>query len=321
MGELLTRHRGNAYELNIAVFNRLQHTITGWPGGKPDADDTNRPERARPHPKTVLVLSPEPEDEVLSMAGTLERLHEQGHRVTVAYLTSASLRVGDAAATNFARILLEQAAAVGAGWREQEDYARQLLGQIEGKGPFGEHPYELRALKALIRRGEARDACAALGLSSAQLRFLDLPFYEHGRYRRFELADDDIRILAALLSECRPHQIYATGHLADPSSVQGLAFAALRQALARIGDAPWLEHCSFWLYRGHQKALAPHEIDMAVPMSPDQLERKVAAIQKFQTHTSPDNHDGSENRTIAQRYDALGMAEYEAIEAFERWRP
>jgi len=302
MGELLTRE-GSAYRLNILIFNQLQHTITGWPGGKRGADDSNRPERAKPYPKRVLVFGPEPEDDILSMAGTIERLVDQGHEVTVAYQTSGALRVSDAAARKYALTLLEQAEGVGGGWEEQVGYARLILDQVESKGAFGEHPPELRHLKALIRRGEAREACAVLGLAEDRVRFLDLPFYEKGRYRRFRPTAADTEAHLPALVEIRPHQIYATGHLADPSSVEGLCFQVLEQALAQLPDGAWYrEDCRLWLYRGRQPALAPYEVAMAVPMSPDQLALKVGAIQKFSSHTYPDNHDGHQNQFLATRY-------------------
>ncbi|HUF62320.1 MAG TPA: glucosamine-6-phosphate deaminase [Verrucomicrobiales bacterium] len=331
MGELLTRE-GSAYDLNIRIFNELQHTITGWPGGKPNADDTNRPEKALPWPKRVLVIAPEPEDDILSMGGTMERLVRQGHELHVLYQTSGSLRVSDDAAAKFAsilRMLAEQGSgrsgetgpACGAIWEHQGDYAAAILAEIERKGTFGEPSKNLRLLKALIRRGEARDSCGVLRIPAEAIRFLDLPFYENGRYRRFVPGKEDEDRLGAVLSEIRPDQIYATGHLADPSSVQGICFELLEKALAAMLGEEWLRRLSLWLYRGHQQPLRPYEVEMAVPMSPVQLETKVAAIGRFQTHNSPDNLDGEDNRGLAKAYDRLGLAEYEAIEGFERSRP
>ena len=333
MAELLTRH-GRAYDLNIEIFNRLQATITGWPGGKPKADDSTRPERATPFPKRSLVLSPEPQDDALSMGATLQRLVEHGHDVRVAYLVSGDLRVTDAEASKFAKVLLETSAQFASGggakaggkksgrdhgWAAQEAYAREILGQLEAKGPFGDPPPELRKLKGLIRRGEARDAVQALGLGPEHVSFLDLPFYAKGRYRQFKLEEADIAALQAVLEAEKPHQIYLTGHLADPNSVQGVCWRAFAAAWDRCGKAAWKKHCRVWLHRGHQKELEPHEIDMAVPVSPDQLALKLAAIQKFQSHTNTDLLTGERNRRTAQIYDALGLAEYEAIECFERW--
>ena len=329
MAELLTRH-GRAYDLNIQIFNRLQNTITGWPGGKPNADDSTRPERAAPHPKRSLILAPEPQDDVLSMGATLQRLVEHGHRAEVVYMTSGDLRVADAEASKFAKVLLETSEMFAAGatsgegatagdWTRQVAYARDILDQLEAKGPFGDPPAALRRLKGLIRRGEARDALQALGLPAERARFLDLPFYAKGRYRQFRLEDADIAAVRATLEECQPHQVFITGHLADPNSVQGVAWRAFAAAWEQCGAAPWKNDCRVWLHRGHQKELEPHEIDMAVPVSPDQLAQKLAAIQKFQSHTNPDQLTGDRNRQTARTYDALGLAEYEAIEAFERW--
>ena len=319
MAELLTRY-GNAYHLNIEVFNRQQQTITGWPGGKPNADDTSRPERAAPFPKTVLVLAPEPQDDVLGMGGTIERLVTQGHDVHVCYLTGGDLRITDAEAVRFARVLLETAEQEPARWKEQIDFASGILSEIEAKGPFGDPPARLRRLKALIRRGEARDAALSLGVKPSQIRFLDLPFYTEGRYRQFRLGPADVTAVGSVLATLRPHQIYLTGHLADPSSVQGLGFAAFKTAWEARDGQPWRDHCRVWLYRGHQSEYDPHEIQMAIPMSPDQLAHKLAAVQKFQSHTLPDLLDGTRNRQTARTYDALGTAEYEAIEAFRRWQ-
>lgn len=320
MAELLTRY-GKAYHLNIEVFNRQQQTITGWPGGKPHADDTSRPERAAPFPKTVLVLAPEPQDDVLGMGGVMERLISQGHDVHVCYLTGGDLRITDAEAVRFARVLLETAEQDPLRWKEQIDYASGILDEIEAKGPFGDPPVRLRRLKALIRRGEARDAAVSLGIKPSHIRFLDLPFYTQGRYRQFHLEPADVALVGSVLATLRPHQIYLTGDLADPSSVQGMAFKAFKDAWqARIAQ-PWIEHCRVWLYRGHQSEYNPHEIEMAVPLSPDQLGQKLQAVQKFQSHTLPDLLDGERNRETARIYDALGTAEYEAIEAFRRWRP
>ncbi len=318
MAELLTRY-GKAYHLNIEVFNRQQQTITGWPGGKPHADDTSRPERAAPFPKTVLVLAPEPQDDVLGMGGTMERLVSQGHDVHVCYLTGGDLRITDAEAIRFARVLLETSEQDPLRWKEQIDYASGILEEIDAKGPFGDPPARLRRLKALIRRGEARDAAISLGIKPAHIRFLDLPFYTEGRYRQFHLGAPDIALVGSVLATLRPHQIYLTGDLADPSSVQGIAFMAFKAAWEARLNQPWIEHCRVWLYRGHQSEYTPHEIEMAVPLSPDQLAQKVQSIQKFQSHTLPDLLDGERNRQTARTYDDLGTAEYEAIEAFRCW--
>lgn len=315
MSELLTKH-GNAYKANIDVFNQLQHTITGWPGGKHGADDTDRPEREKPKSKKVLVFSPEPQDAIVSMGGTLERLVEQGHEVTLVCQTSGNLRVADAEARTFAGVLSEMAEA--SGWADQKSYGDQILSQLEEKGDFGIDPKNVRWLKGLILRGELRDAARASTLLEKQVRFLDLPFYEEGRYRRFKMTEADVAAVSEILDQIQPHQIFATGHVADPSSLQAHCYNALSQALEKASKSKWRDNCWVWGYRGKEKALEPFEIDMAVPMSPGQLERKKASIHKFQSIREDEIEAPKTNRQNARNYDLLGMAEYEAIEAFQR---
>lgn len=319
MADVLAEH-GGAYDVNIGVFNQLQHTITGWPGGKPGADDGNRPERANPRNKRILVFSPEPQDAVVAMGGTLERLVQQGHEVTLVCQTSGNLRVSDMEARKFATIL-EDISSGSQPWPEQQTYAQRIQGLLDEKGEFGVDPALVRHLKGLILRGEARDSAEACGLAETNIRFLDLPFYEAGRYRRFTLEDSDIAATAEVLKELQPHQIFATGDVAEPTSLQALCFRALQEAWDRSRLDPWTRECRVWLYRGKEKPLADHEIDMAVPMSPIQLERKLNAIRKFQSIRQDEWEAAALNKRNAASYDSLGMAEYEAIEAFQRLRP
>ncbi len=313
MADLITA-QGPAYDLNIRIFNEIQHTITGWPGGKPDADDTHRPERATPRSKRVVVLAPEPSDEMLGMGGTLTRLVEQGHKVTVAYLTSGALAVPDEEAAVTENLIRDFEAA-------------------ENRPPLPPlTPDGARRLKGAIRRGEARAALRDSGVAPAAARFLDLPFYEQGRYRQFRRGEDDVSAVLALLAELRPHQIFATGDGVDPNSVGAVCFAVLRAAIDRIragGDGAWLDECRMWLYRTPDKEWAAHEIDMAVPLSPAQLLRKTRAIYQHKTQRSqtPARDSAASEawlqaetatRQLAGIYDSLGLAEYEAIEAFRR---
>ena len=315
MGELVTGHDG-AYQLNIKIFNIQQHTITGWPGGKAGADDTNRPVKNTPDRKRVLIFTPEPQDDIMSMGGTVERLVSQGHDVEIVCQTSGDLRVTDAEATRFAKVLVDTAREQS-GWSAQEAYALRLLEEIDAKGPFGLPTAELRQLKSRIRRGETRDAESSLGVG--KVTFLDLPFYKLGRYRHFALTDEDVQKVGEVLDRAQPHLIYATGNLADPISVQGMAWKALRLALEARAQQADRTPCMVWLYRGQQTEFAPHEIDMAVPMSPDQLEHKLNALRKFHTPNLPEMLSGEQNRVTATAYDELGMAEYEAIEAFQKY--
>ncbi|WP_269542693.1 glucosamine-6-phosphate deaminase [Cerasicoccus fimbriatus] len=329
MADLLTE-KGSAYNLNIDIFNVTQHTITGWPGGKPNADDSNRPERASPFPKRSLVLSPEPTDDVFCLGGVIHRLANQGHDVTVAYMTSGNLAVPDPDARRAIELINEMGESI------QDDtevkHARLLEQQLNEKGLLGEDTPELRQLKGLIRRGEARSSARQLELAPEQLRFLDLPFYENGRYRRFKTDEADVAAMVKLLEEIQPHQIFTTGLGQDPLSSPALCFDVLLSALKKCKDSAWLKDCLFWLYRGPGAEWEMHEIDMAVPLSPDELEFKIKGIYQHQTQRSqsPSASRQSENswnlaselnRTTANYYDQLGLSEYEAIECFKRFEP
>ena len=319
-GGLLASTSEAAYEVNIDIFNRVQHTITGWPGGKPNVDDSRRPERSQPFPKRVLVLSPEPADAFVGMGGTLSRLREQGHEVRLVFLTSGNLRVSDGAALNFARVVLEMAeSSRSPEWESQTAYARSIVEAIDAKGEFGIDPDFVRRLKGLILRGEARDAASVCRLRYHDSQFLDLPFYEAGRYRRFRYDAADARAVESVLAEFQPHSIFATGDASDPSSPQAIAFRAFSTAWGSLAGAAFRDDCRVWLYRGRDRALEAHEIDMAVPMSPDQLEEKTESIRRFMSINEDDLTAPAKNREMAATYDALGMAEYEGIEAFRRW--
>ena len=316
----LISEQGPAYQLNIRIFNQLQHTISGWPGGRPNADDTFRPERAKPYPKRCLIFSPEPQDAVVSIGSTLDRLIEQGHTVRLVSMTSGSLRVPDNEADKFATILQEIGSTAPSEWKEQTEYAAEVLRLLEEKGEFGEDPARIRQLKGLILRGELRDAAQSLGLSQEHVRLLDLPFYEIGRYRRFQLANEDVAEVVRLLREFSPHQIYITGDAADPSSVAALCFRALERALQELHSEDWSAACSVWLYRGKEKAFEPWQIDMAMPVSPMQLEHKARALMRYQSLNTQEKDAPSANQAAAQQYDALGLANYEAMECFQRLR-
>lgn len=330
MADLLFR-TGGAYSLNIEQFNVIQHTITGWPGGKPKADDSNRPERALPFPKRCLVLSPEPCDDVTCMGGTLHRLNNQGHAVTIAYQSSGNLAVPDDEVRRTTELIID----LGDSGQDQKDvaFARLVDQQLADKGAFGADTADIRKLKGLLRRSEARSSARTLGIGIDRLRFLDLPFYEEGRYRRFVVTDADIERMVALLDEVRPHQIFATGFGHDPLSVPALCFHVLEKALERLAGEAWLKSCFIWLYRGPGKEWETHEIDMAVPLSPEEFENKIQGIYQHQTQRNqrpgdPQSRSSNTwdlarqiNRDTAVTYDALGMAEYEALECFRRWSP
>jgi glucosamine-6-phosphate deaminase len=319
---------GSAYSLNIRIFNELQHTITGWPGGKPNADDSNRPVPADPAQKRVLVFGPEPLDAELGMAGTLHRLRRHQHEVTFAYLTSGNLGVPD----NEARMAISLLNEVGVDRPTEMPGTRrldQLAEQLENKASFDEDSPLLRQFKGLIRRAEARASCQLLGLDLASVLFLDLPFYEKGRYRQFQSTEEDLVVLRELCQRIQPHQIYITGSGAEPGSVSGISFRLVASALEQCAGEAWMKTCQIWLYASSERPWSPDEINMAVPLSPAELAVKLDCLFHHRSQRSQTPFLGAlsgeswqqaenNNRATAQRYDRLGLAEYEAIESFRQ---
>lgn len=327
MADLLVE-QGSAYDLNIDLFNITQHTITGWPGGKPNADDSHRPERATPHPKRSLILCPEPLDDVYCLGGTINRLKKHGNEVSIAYQTSGNLAVPDGEARRAIELMIELGEERSG--QEDLDYIKTVQAELDAKGDFGADSTDIRQLKGLIRRSEARSSARTLGLDTEALHFLDLPFYEEGRYRRFVASEQDTIRMQALLEAIRPHQIFATGYGHDPLSVPALSFEVLRMALNACASSDWMKDCNIWLYKGPAQEWEAHEIDMAVPLSPSELENKIQGIYQHQTQRSQSPISGDKrvnntwdlareiNRTTAELYDAIGLAEYEAIECFKK---
>lgn len=327
MADLLTE-QGPSYGMNIRIFNELQHTITGWPGGKPRADDSWRPERATPFPKQVVVFSPEPSHDVLGMGGTLRRLQDQGHDVTVAYLTSGNLAVPDEEAVMVADFVGELAQACD-GPGAVAEFVATARRELLAKSAYTSDSPEVRRLKGLLRRSEARASLRDCGLSTEKMRFLDLAFYEQGRYRQFAPRDSDLTPIVALLQELKPNQIFVTGDRDDPSSIAALGFDLVGRAIAQVAKESWFSDCRVWIYRGVESPWGAAEIDMAVPLSPRELEQKTQAIfhhrsQRSQTPLAAGLRDAwqqaeQQNRALAATYDRLGLANYEAIEGFQRW--
>lgn len=331
MADLATE-QGPAYQINIRVFNELQHTITGWPGGKPKADDTHRPERASPFPKRAIIFSAEPHDDVHFMGGTLHRLINQGHEVHVVYQTSGNLAVPHEEARKFAEFLQEVRELTGSAPESESQLASEVLHFLEGRENAWSDSPEVRKVKSIVRRCEARAALRICGVKPENIHFLDLPFYEKGRSRNFHLAQEDIDKTAELIGKIQPHQIYAAGDLSDPSSSRRLSFEAMETALEKFKDEPWMTDCYFWLYRSSTREWDIDQIDMAVPLSPDELFIKTKAIYKHESQKSqiPGGDKNAReswqqaearNRATADLYDRFGLAEYEAMEAFRRWQP
>lgn len=321
--ELLSE-RGMAYDVNIEVFRRLQSTITGWPGGKPDQDE--------PYPKRVVLFSPHPDDDVISMGGTLIRLCEQGHEVHVAYQTSGNIAVFDEEALRHADFVTEFCRAFDLLGDRAQMIEDAIQGFIHKKHPGDIDSPELQRIKGMIRRTEARAAAIFSGVREERVHFLDLPFYETGRVKKKPLSEEDVRITIELLERIQPHQVYAAGDLSDPHGTHRVCLAAINQALGRLRDKPWMKNCAVWHYRGAWQEWEPHQIDMAVPLSPDEVERKRMAIFKHESQKDkalfPGPWDTREfwkraedrNASTAAAYDRLGLPEYQAIEAFVRWR-
>ncbi|MDO4771467.1 glucosamine-6-phosphate deaminase [Porphyromonas sp.] len=332
LGELLATY-GSAYEVNIKVFNDMQHTITGWPGGKPNADDSNRPERAQPHPKRVLVFSPHPDDDVISMGGTFRRLVVQGHDVHVAYQTSGNIAVGDEEVVRYLSYLSNVCEELGMEDSPMMGHAQKMKHYLlyEKQEGMVELP-EVRFMKGTIRREEARTACRFVGLKDDHVHFLDLPFYETGTIKKGDLTDVDIHIIIDLLRQIKPHQIFVAGDLADPHGTHKVCLDAVLAAIDVIKSEDWFADCWIWMYRGAWAEWEIDHIEMAVPMSPEELRFKRNSILKHQSQMESAPFLGSDerlfwqraedrNRATAQLYDHLGLASYEAIEAFVRYHP
>ncbi len=327
MSELIL-NRNSAYQINIEIFNRLQHTITGWPGGKPNTDDTFRPERSEPAKKRVLIFSPHPDDDVISMGGTFIRLVEQGHDVHVAYQTSGNIAVHDHDALRY----LEFFEAFLAYNKSDEKFkavekARKLLTSTSKN----KNSKEVRKIKGLVRRGEARLGARLCGLTDDQIHYLDMPFYETGKAKKKSLSDNDINIIINLLEKYKPHQVFAAGDLADPHGTHRICLDAIVEAFSRIKNSDWVQDCWLWLYRGAWHEFAIDEIEMTVPLSPEELLKKRKAIYAHQSQKDKPPFPGEDHREFWQRsedrnkataeiYRNLGFAEYEAMEAFKRWK-
>ena len=333
LSELLALY-GSAYNANIKIFNDLQHTITGWPGGKPDADDTYRPERANPFPKRVIVFSPHPDDDVISMGGTLRRLVQQGHDVHVAYETSGNIAVGDEEVVRFMHFINgfnqlfinSQDEVIKSKYKEIKEFLKNKKeGDIDSQ--------DIRTIKGLIRRGEARTASTFNQIPLDHVHFLDLPFYESGKIEKLPMGEADVNIVRELISKVKPHQIYVAGDLADPHGTHRKCTDAVLAAidLEKEAKAEWLKDCRVWMYRGAWAEWEIENIEMCVPISPEELRAKRNSILKHQSQMESAPFLGNDerlfwqrsedrNRATAKLYDDLGLACYEAMEAFVEYK-
>lgn len=321
---------GSVYNLNIEVYNQIQQTITGWPGGKPKADDKVRPERSMPYPKRVIVFSPHPDDDVISMGGTLQRLVEQGHEVHVAYQTSGNIAVFDDDALRYAEFLSAFSQKFGIATTEIQTLYDEVQDFLINKTVDSIDNPTILKIKGLIRQGEASAACRYCGVEEKNIHFLEMPFYETARTKKNPLGPEDIDIITNLLQQVKPHQVFAAGDLQDPHGTHAVCLQAIFKAIEQIKDQAWMDDCYVWLYRGAWQEWDIEDIEMAVPISPDELMKKRKAIFKHQSQKDEPVYPGKDkrefwqraedrNRNTARLYDELGLTEYEAIEAFKRY--
>ena len=334
LGHLVKQFDGQAGLVNIEVFNELQHTITGWPGGKPNVDDTNRPERANPYPKRVIVFSPHPDDDVISMGGTIRRLIQQGHDVHIAYETSGNIAVADEEVSLYMHFIngFNQLFANGSDEVIRIRY-QEIMNYLKQKTAGDSDNHSILTVKGLIRRGEARNACYYNHILKDHIHFLDLPFYESGKIEKLPVTEKDVQIVQALIADIQPHQIYVAADLADPHGTHRKCTDVVLAAVdeEQKAGAEWLKDCRIWMYRGAWAEWDIADIEMCVPMSPEELREKRNAILRHQSQMESAPFMGNDerlfwqraedrNRQTAKHYDDLGLACYEAMEAFVEYR-
>lgn len=328
----LALEKGPVYNINIHIFNKLQHTITGWPGGKPNADDSQRPERAEPAKKRVVIFSPHPDDDVISMGGTFIRLVDQQHDVHVAYQTSGNTAVWDDDVLRFVEFNIDLSEKMGMDNSGMKEMYQTMRTFIEHKKPNQIDTREIQTVKGLIRKGEAIAGARYCGLADDHIHFMALPFYESGKNSKNPVTEADVVLTMELLQKIKPHQVFAAGDFEDPHGTHIVCFNIIVEALRRLQPTEdWVKDCWLWMYRGAWHEFETHEIEMAVPLSPQEVERKKLAIFKHQSQKDKAVFPGDDsrefwqraedrNRETAKAYDQLGLADYEAMEAFVRFK-
>lgn len=325
--------KGDAYEINLEVYYMLRDTITGWPGGNPKVTIANHPERSEPFPKRVLIFSPHPDDDIISMGGTFMRLHEQGHEVHVGYQTSGNIAVTDEFVTRFIDFAVGFENIFGIDDTQSKKILDDATTFLRAKRSTEKDSEEIRAIKGLIRRCEARATCRYVGLQEDQIHFMNLPFYETGTIEKNPVTEDDIAITVELLQKIKPQQVFCAGDLADPHGTHKVCLDVVLEAMSRIkkDGEKWIDDCWIWLYKGAWQEWDISEIEMAVPMSPDQVTKKRYGIFIHQSQKDSVPFQGGDDREFWQRaeernagtaksYAKLGLTQYAAIEAFVRWK-
>ena len=333
LGELLALY-GSAYNVNIKIFNDIQHTITGWPGGKPNADDSSRPESATPYPKKVIEFSPHPDDDVISMGGTLRRLCDQNHDEHVAYETSGNIAVGDEEVIRYCEYLRDVCEKYSPNDTTVKDKAEEIIKYLRYEKVENGEPErkDVLFMKGTIRREEARHGCRYSGVKDDHVHFLDLPFYETGMVQKNPLGEADKDIVKALIQEIKPDQMFVAGDLADPHGTHKVCLDAVLAAIDEVKNEEWMKNCRVWMYRGAWAEWEMDHVEMAVPISPEELRHKRNAILKHQSQAESAPFLGDDerlfwqraedrNRATAELYRQLGLASYEAMEAFVQYIP
>jgi glucosamine-6-phosphate deaminase len=332
LGDLLVE-KGDAYEVNLQVYYMLRDTITGWPGGKPNAVIPHHPERSEPYPKRVVIFSPHPDDDIISMGGTFQRLHDQGHDVHVAYQTSGNIAVTDEFVTRFLDFAVGFEEIAGIDTSKSSKILASAQKYLSQKKTNQVDTTEIRAIKGLIRRGEAKATCRYVGIKDENIHFLNLPFYETGAIEKKPMSDEDVKITTEFLQRIKPHQIFAAGDLADPHGTHKVCLDIVLASLQHMKKekTSWVKDCWLWLYKGAWQEWNIEEIEMAVPMSPDQVLQKRYGIFIHQSQKDMVPFQGSDSREFWQRaeernedtanlYAQLGLTHYAAMEAFVRWK-
>ena len=310
------------YDINLEVFNKVSRTITGWPGGKPNADDKYRPERAEPSKKRVLIFSPHPDDDVISMGGTFARLVNQGHEVQVAYQTSGNIAVNNSDVLKYLEVYSEISDNV-------KKSSKDLIKVLKNSNEILDDK-DVRNMASLIREKETLAATRFVGIPDSNVHFLKLPFYETGTVNKMPPSNSDIKIMIDIIKKIKPHQIYAAGDLADPHGTHKVCLDVLFDVLELVKKKSYMKNCWVWLYRGAWHEWEVHDIDMSIPMSPNQVLNKRKAIFYHQTQKDNVMFQGDDNRefwvrtedrnrAIAKTFHDIGMSDYSAIETFKRY--
>lgn len=324
--------KGDAYGINLQVYYMLRDSITGWPAGKPNVDLPYHPERSVPYPKRCIIFSPHPDDDIISMGGTFQRIHDQGNDVHVGYQTSGNIAVTDEFVTRFLDFAVGFEEIAGIDTSKSGKILANAKKFIANKKSNQTDTASIRAIKGLIRRCEAKATCRYVGLKEENIHFLNLPFYETGTIEKKPMGEKDVKITMEFLRKIKPHQIFCAGDFADPHGTHIVCFEVVAEALRRIKTAgdEWINDCWLWLYKGAWQEWNIEEIEMAIPMSPDQVLKKRFGIFIHQSQKDMVPFQGSDSREFWQRaeernantanlYADLGFTHYAAMEAFVRW--